>query len=581
MSKQIRPKFKQSGDHLAEDDLSSPPWLPEGDEGGREPEAVVVEADDEDDEEVWVDPTWISVLPGNFHVKVEWVIEGLAQVMPPIIFSQGDKLVEVVNDRGTKKVSAFRVENLRTVASRHIRFYKPGKKRENGTRPKLPADPPTALLASVLAAQTDWARLGVQEFVTVSPIPVLRKDGTFVTAPGFDLQSGIYYDPDLPALKVPEQVTDKQVRAAVKYLRHLFVDVQFADREADFANTLALMLGEVLKTMLPHDKMPAWVITGNQQGAGKGTLLEICQTVLFGRISNFMSYPSKEDEVGKKLVAELLRGGRMIVFDNVKRKVYNDEIAAYLTADHYSGRLLGGNETISPASKPIMTFTGNNFEADPDVAGRAVYVELLAPKARFFEHREVVEGLTWTNVLVEAAENREKYLRALYVIVRWWLQNGRPSGSVHTRFPEFSRAVSGVLELAGVVGFMGNAAKFREGPGSDDAQWGAWLAAWHVAFGEKALRGRAIGQAILEGLDERVDGPVAAFAEGLPEQMARLVAKDGVRDTWLGTEVCKLMRHQLNKPFYHDGAEYRIEKSEDKRNKTLVWKIVRVAASEA
>ena len=92
---------------------------------------------------------------------------------------------------------------------------------------------------------------------------------------------------------------------------------------------------------------------------------------------------------------------------------------------------------------------------------------------------------------------------AALTLVRRWLVWGRPrfSGRALGSYEQWTHVVGGVLECAGVPGFLGNAQQFYDQVDSETAVWRQFVAAWAEAHGETP-----VGVAELFPLALKADG---------------------------------------------------------------------------
>jgi len=72
-------------------------------------------------------------------------------------------------------------------------------------------------------------------------------------------------------------------------------------------------------------------------------------------------------------------------------------------------------------------------------------------------------------------------------LVRAWLAAGRPAGKqILGSFEDFVAVLGGILDVAGIEGFLANAAELRRQADSETSEWrafvGAWWERWHDAF---------------------------------------------------------------------------------------------------
>src|SRR5260221_8997784 len=132
---------------------------------------------------------------------------------PAYLFERYGRLARVVSDeRGLPVVAEVPRDTLRGLFMRaaHWREEVELPNHEVKLRPILPP----GYIATDFAAHADWP---VRALFGLSPIPVLRLDGTLHTEPGYDTRSGWWYQPspDLAAFQAPVHLNAEAVRPAV------------------------------------------------------------------------------------------------------------------------------------------------------------------------------------------------------------------------------------------------------------------------------------------------------------------------------------------------------------------------------
>jgi putative DNA primase/helicase len=166
-------------------------------------------------------------------------------------------------------------------------------------------------------------------------------------------------------------------------------------------------------------------------------------------------FPEMEEEMRKRLTAELLDAHPLVLFDNVpdNRTINSPSLALLLTGEEWRERRLGATETLTLPNRAVWFMTGNNPQLGADLVRRVVRIR-LAPneetpsQGRTFKHDDV-EG--W------AREHRPQLVHAALVLVQAWIAAGMPSGPQKLEsFNDWARVMGGILAVIGVPGFLGN-----------------------------------------------------------------------------------------------------------------------------
>ncbi len=112
-----------------------------------------------------------------------------------------------------------------------------------------------------------------------------------------------------------------------------------------------------------------------------------------------------------------------------------------------------------------------------------------------------------------ADEHRGELIHACLTLWSAWLAAGKPAGSrTLGSFESWARTMGGVLEVAGIPGFLGNVDEVYEEADAESARWRALLDAWWHEYGPNPVKA-----AQLLGLAQATDGFV--FKKNTEEAM--------------------------------------------------------------
>jgi hypothetical protein len=92
------------------------------------------------------------------------------------------------------------------------------------------------------------------------------------------------------------------------------------------------------------------------------------------------SWPSNDEEMGKHLLAILMEGLPIVLFDNLPEggRIESDELAKACTAEKYRRRILGENREGEAPTNVVWCFTGNNIQPVGDFNTRTISIYLDA-----------------------------------------------------------------------------------------------------------------------------------------------------------------------------------------------------------
>jgi hypothetical protein len=320
----------------------------------------------------------------------------------------------------------------------------------------------------------------VPELIGITTVPVLRGDGTVLDTPGYDPVTQLLYAPaaDLVIPPIPRNPTAEDVAQAVALLEEVLHDFPF-DGAASKANAVALALTAVARALIAGN-VPAAVIGGNKPGVGKGMLNDVISLIVSGTEPPKCAAPTTDDELRKRLTALLLAGVLFIVIDNLKRPFDFESADAFLTCGIWSDRKLGASEQIEVLNRSILVLTGNNIHLGPDMSRRSYLINLRTPEPRPAERGGFLHDPLKPWVLA----NRGRLIAALLTICSAWHAAGQPRSATRMgSFEDWAAIVGGMLEIAGIEGFLQNRKDFQDAAGDKDKEWEQFLEAIGQAVG--------------------------------------------------------------------------------------------------
>lgn len=312
--------------------------------------------------------------------------------------------------------------------------------------------------------------------------PTVARDGRILDRDGW--HGDVLVDlGDLTAPVVPPDPSPEEIAAARDLiLDEVLGDFPFDDDaagaeaqgDASRANAVGMLLTPFARDLF-NGPSPVFAIVKPSPGVGGTMLAETVQRLFDGHASATTPNSRNEEEVQKHLVAAVLGDDSFLFFDNVTD--FNSEtMKRTTTAEHIGGRILGLSKTVSRPNDFTWIITGINPRLGPEMARRSVFINLNSRvednAARNYRHDDF-KG--WIH------DNRTRIVGALLTLVRaWWVAGAEPGKAKLASFESWSRVIGGVLETAGIDGFLSNPRKAsadREG-----AEVKAFIADWWAKF---------------------------------------------------------------------------------------------------
>jgi hypothetical protein len=328
-------------------------------------------------------------------------------------------------------------------------------------------DPPLPVLTRIVAA------------------PIFAMDGTLLDQPGYHAAGCVYYDPRPGTTIPPIPVTPSDVEciAAKRFLcEEVLGDFPFV-APADTAHALSFGLLPFIRDLV-NGFVPLHVFTKPSPGTGAGLLVDVLTIPALGTTPARMTESNDENELRKRFLAALLGGPAVLLIDNVHGRLDSAVLNALLTSERFEDRLLGKTEMGRPLVRAIFGATGNNVALSHEVARRIVPIVLDAkiphPETRSADSFRHPDLRTWVR------EHRGELIWASCVLVRAWLAAGRPRPTGLPAFGEFeayAEVVGGILQHAGIPGFLANRLALGEQADVEGAAWREFVAAWWERHG--------------------------------------------------------------------------------------------------
>ena len=390
----------------------------------------------------------------------------------PRVFRRGGALVDVAaDDRGEPAARDLVAEALLEHLGHAAYFYRVRKGKDGPE--EFPAKPPIDIAKVMLVTP----RGAAHQLYQIVRAPVVAPSGRIVTCAGYDAETHIYYAPGtLMVPPIPETPSPHEISAAVAlFMDHMLVDFPFGD-QADKANALAFILLPFARSIIGDHPTPLHLFDKSSPGAGGTLLLSAVGRMVCGVPPAFLTEGRDEDERKKRLLALFMTSPVLVVLDNIQRfdsPTYN----AALTTPYLSDRLLGASRMAGVAIRCTWAASGNNVAVAAEGARRVVSIRLVPPTDRPWE-RPATE-FKHPRLLEWVAENRAQLVAAALTIIRAWFARGCPDGRVSLgSYERWSGVMGGLLDVAGVAGFLDNRTNFYERADAESGAWRLFLGSW-------------------------------------------------------------------------------------------------------
>jgi hypothetical protein len=410
----------------------------------------------------------IQVNDRPFRIVCEQALEALRHSnKPPRLFVRASQIVCIeTTELGRPFLSEFNDTKVQHYLTHAADFYEVGPR---GGRREVP--PPLDVARNIRARNP--ATWGFPVLDAVVEAPTLRVDGTILSTPGYDTASRLYLVPSdgLEDIDIPEHPCSDHIDLAREAIRDLLADFPFVD-QASYANAVGALMTAVCRQII-GGPVPMALFDATTQGTGKTLLAEIIALLLTGRPAELISPPSDPDEWRKQLTSILLEAPPMVIIDNVTTTVDWPYVAKVVTGEMHQDRILGKSKTISVPVRCSWIVTGNNLQLAGDMPRRCFWIRMDAGCAEPFRRT----GFRHEPLKDWVLAHRRDLLTALLTLARAWFAVGRPRSHVAPvgSFERWTEIVSGILEYAGIDGFLGNSEALFAEADTERSEWEAFL----------------------------------------------------------------------------------------------------------
>jgi hypothetical protein len=486
---------------------------------------------------------------------------------PPSIFVRAGKPVCIHKEETGRHIITDATDRIiRNRLTRAADFY------EITTEGFRKCSPPMDMVKDILATPPmEWEFPVLQGIIEA---PAFREDGTIITAPGYDEQSSLYYaqQDGLSMPELPEHPTTDHIDVAVNMVQDIISDFPFVD-VASRTNAIAAILTPVVRPAI-KGATPLALFDATTQGTGKSLLSEVVSLITSGREAPMFSAPRDAEEWRKALTSVLREGSAVVVIDNVSYRLDNGDFCKALTETTHGDRVLGKSQTINLPVRCAWIATGNNIQLGGDLPRRCYWIRMDAKCSKPFQRT----GFKHKRLKEYVLKHRGKLLAALLTLARAWFVAGRPEPSLTPvgSFEDWSVIVGGILQHAGIEGFLDNSNQLYDQADIASMQWEAFLKMLDTVFYGEAFMVSEVWERMNDKTwnestrQSRVTDRAEAVRAALPDFIAQAMDREGFFKQRLGFSFSEHLGRR-----YGD-SQVRIERDvHDRHDKVARWKVVR------
>jgi hypothetical protein len=225
---------------------------------------------------------------------------------------------------------------------------------------------------------------------------------------------------------------------------------------------------------------PLHLIEAPSPGTGKTLLLDALTYPAAGRSPALMSESGSEEEWRKRITAKVAEGPSLFAIDNLQRRLDSAALSSLLTTEVWEDRWLGQSKMVRFPIRAAFAATGNNPSVSNELARRTVRIRLDSGEERPW----LRSGFRHENLMTWVAANRAELVSSALTLIQAWIVEGRPIGTAQRlgMFEDWSDVIGGVLEVAGIPGFLSNTSEFYQDADVEAAAASALVQVWWDRF---------------------------------------------------------------------------------------------------
>lgn len=391
---------------------------------------------------------------------------------PEYLFQYGGPVRVGEDGDGRSQFEPLTVDKLKYEVARAAPWKSRTRDKETKKWTERDAKPATDIIRDMLATPSDLIPL--PRVLRMVEVPTFAVNGMLCDRPGYNPENLTYYAP-VPGVvipRIPAEPTEEQQRAARAKVFEPFIDFPFKS-DADKAHTIALALLPYVRDMV-NSLTPIHLFNAPVHGTGKTLAATKALYPAFGKVP-FVS--QSRDEEYQKVITSLAMAGRQVFFlDNVTKPINSATISKAVTSQILGERVLGKNTMFSAPNRFIFIVTGNNVTLTGELSRRCVLIHIDANEEEPWLRKEFIHP----DLDAWVTKNRGELIAAAITLIRGWVVAGMPMWREKTlgSFEGWARVMGGILQHAGIPGFLDNLDELYDSVDTESEALGAFVTEW-------------------------------------------------------------------------------------------------------
>lgn len=425
------------------------------------------------------------LLRGDIHDRTQAVRQALRNLNrasdDPRTFRKGGDLVRLSRVDDRLEMERLEFPTLRNHIGRHFKLYQLDSDdnrelRSMATRP----------VVQNLLGEPHYR--GFPRLRSVVHSPVYGRDWQLEASGGYHSGAQVWVDLE-DTLEGMAPNTDNLEHSIDLLTEHLLEGFPF-DSQASLANALALCITPFVRLALAERgaRTPLFMVSAPRASSGKTKLSEAIGLIATGEIVDVMTEASGDDEWRKRITSQLRTGESYNLIDNINNTLDSGALAAALTQLEWSDRELGESNQLSLYNGGVWVATANNPQMSNEIATRTTLIRIV-PEMENPESRGD-DAYRHPNLLEWVDDNRGALIRACLTLIEHWIDRGMPpaSDAPDFRFSEWRDVVGGILETAGIEGFLGHRQRIMRKANRERGEWKSFVRVWWNKHGRSPVK---------------------------------------------------------------------------------------------
>jgi hypothetical protein len=348
------------------------------------------------------------------NAEEEGIFQRAGEIIRIIKLPEARKSAGLSRPAGTIMLEPMTLPTLMETLERRIQFNRVNVT-EAGSKPYR-VNCPRRIATAYLSRRGSWRLSTLTGIITA---PIMRLDGTMLSQPGYDEETGLYFAGESFPRKINDTPSLEDAQKALQTLCAPFAQFPFC-KDEDRTVVIAAILTSLERRLLAA--CPLIGYSAPTQRSGKTLLAEAAAILSTGKPAPASAVSPDREEFRKALTSALREGQACINLDNIEHPLKSPDLAKIITQPEFSDRVLGESKTLCLPTNIFWTCTGNNLSFRGDLATRALLCRIDANLERP-ERRE----FAIPDLKAHLLERRAELVAAGLTVLRAYHVAGRPN----------------------------------------------------------------------------------------------------------------------------------------------------------